>query len=707
VSQDAQGYLEVSTRAGKASFRESLKTPTASSDESAQDLSRGLKRSIEYRSDIDGLRAIAVLLVLIFHAGISFFPSGFIGVDIFFVISGFLTTSIILKSMEKGSFTFSGFYTRRIWRLQPAVITLLVVTLVVATLFYLPEDFVNFLKSEKSAAQFTSNQYFAKETTGYATPDSASLLLLHTWSLAIEWQWYLVLPLGIWLLNRYFSRTGLRVVVLCLTLGAIALTLYLSNNTPDKSYYYFSARIFELLIGSCAVLFSSTKSRLNSIASSILGLLSLAVIFYCATRENILLGFPDYHAVLVCLATATLLYHGVGETSNTSKILSFPPLVFIGTISYSLYLWHWPILATLSYMGISLSPEWKVAYFASTFAIAYLSYVLIENRFRKPKVGLIKTLVFLLIIPAVCMSMLYSSSKKNDGWPDRFGTGSTSVLSRLKASEAPNREYCLDGVSDGSDSRCVMGAPQSATQSLLIGDSFSNQYWGFVDTLAKDANTSVLAQAFPACLTLPKVYLYNWWKYKGTIYEKCHDAAKDYYDLIAKKHYQYVMLGLIWESYLGDSVVTKLDDHRSTELSHQRFEVAIREALDIIKQSGATPVFLKAPFAMPVGVNDCLYRIVKTRGLVGSSEDISKCNSAAWTAYEDPWLTKVFSDLKSEYPNLIIIDPKNVQCKDGACLTAIDGLPVYRDIGHLTDYASYKFGETYLQKYGNPLIQAK
>jgi len=703
VPQEPQGNREVLKYADRM---QNSHSSSAHFGESAQDLIGAGKRSIEYRPDIDGVRAIAVLLVLIYHAGFSFLPSGFIGVDIFFVISGFLTTSIILRAMEKGSFTFSGFYKRRIWRLQPAVIALMLATMVVAAAVYLPDDFTSYLRSNRYVLQFTSNKYFAKETTGYAGPDAASLLMLHMWSLAIEWQWYLILPLGLWLLNRYLSPTKLTAVVLCLTLGSMVLALYLSDKDPQKSYFYFSARIFELLIGSCAMLLGSKQVRLNAVASSVIGIVSLAVIAYCATRSNILHGFPDYHAILVCLATAALLYSGAGE-SLSSKLLAFPPLVFVGTISYSLYLWHWPILATLSYLGISLTLEWKVAYFAATFVFAFLSYVLIENKFRTSKAGLIKTLLILLLVPLVCMLGLYYASKKHFGWPERFGTGPATVLSKFKA-EASNRTHCLHGgVHDGSDPRCVFGASQAQPQALLIGDSFSNQLWGFVDTLAKDANISVLAQASPSCLTLPKIYLYNWGDGKGLSTE-CHEATKQYYDLIAKNQYKYVMLGLMWEAYAGQGIiVTKLDDPRSVELSRQRFDVAIRDALDVIKQSGATPIFLKAPFIMPVSVNDCLYRDVKLHGLTDNAEEVRKCSSAPWTPNEDPRLTKLFSDLKSEYPNLIIIDPKKVQCTDSACMTAIEGVPVYRDVGHITDYASYKFGETYLQKYGNPMLLSK
>lgn len=658
--------------------------------------------SIEYRADVDGLRAIAVLLVLIFHGGLALFPSGFIGVDIFFVISGYLTTSIIMKSLDNGTFTFSGFYTRRIWRLQPAVIALLVATLIVATLLYLPDDYIDFLKSEKYTSLIISNQYFSKATTGYATPDAANMPLLHTWSLAIEWQWYLVLPLGIWLLNRYVAKKAFKVVVLGLTMAAMVLALYLSHILPEKNYYFFTARIFELMIGSCAFIFSTDKFRLNCLSATLVSVLSLATIFYCATLDNILSGFPGYHAVAVCLATAALLFRGVGDASVTSKVLAFKPLVFIGTLSYSLYLWHWPILAVMSYLGISLNPMIKVVYFVSTFVLAYISFVLIENKFRKPRAGFTKTLVLLMILPAISLSLLHSYSRNDEGWPSRFGNDSSDLLTGLKASVPANREGCL-GVSDGADPRCIMGASQAAPQVFLMGDSYSNHYWGFVETLAKDANLSVLAQGYSACLALPKIYLYNWYKYKNALYEKCHNAAQRYYDLISRSQFKYVILGQYWEAYLTDAVVTKLDDPRSLELSHQRLSVAIREALDIIVISGAIPVFLKNTLPMPPGINECLFKQVKLRGFMGSAEQSSQCGSVRWSGVEDLVLVKLFSDLQAEYPSLIIIDPKGVQCKDGTCMTVVDGLPVYRDIGHITDYASYRFGEMYLRRFSNPL----
>lgn len=663
----------------------------------------GRHPSIAYRADIDGLRAIAVLLVLIFHGGLSLFPSGFIGVDIFFVISGYLTTSIILKSIESGSFSFSGFYARRIWRLQPAMIALMLATLMLAALFYLPQDFIQYLKSARYTSLLISNQYFERSTTAYAADDTSSLLLLHTWSLAIEWQWYLVLPLGMWLLCRYCTKPVFKVAVLGLTLSSAVLSLYLSSKFPDKSYFFFSARIFELLIGSCAVIFSADTFKLRSVWTNILGVASLVALFYCATREHILLGFPDYHAVMVCLATALLLWRSGAEGSITAKLLSFRPLVYIGTLSYSLYLWHWPVLATTSYLGLKSGTALTAAYFVSTFALGALSYVAIERKFRKPKLGFKMTLGLLMVLPAIALSALYSLSVSKGGWPQRFGSEMSEVFDTLKATTPPTREECLGGTSDGSDKRCIFGAPQPDVQAFLMGDSFSNQYWGFVDTLAKDANISVLAQSYSACLALPGIYLYDWGKSKGTISKKCHDNVANYYELIKKNHYKFVLIGQIWDSYASAEIVTKPDDPRSPALSHQRFEWAIRQALNIIKESGAAPIFIKGMYPMPPGVNECLLQRYILRGEMGSIERSESCKRVARVDVEDPWISSVFARLQVEYPNLLLIDPKDIQCDSDTCETTVNGIPLYRDIGHMTDYASYTFGETYLSKFGNPL----
>jgi len=651
-----------------------------------------------YRQDIDGLRAVAVLFVLMFHGGLSVFPSGFIGVDMFFVISGFLITSIIITSLKKQSFSLSDFYVRRLWRLQPALITVVIFTLVLATIFYLPADFIDYISSAKYTTLFTSNQYFARSTTGYAAPDTANLLLLHTWSLSIEWQWYLLLPAGILLLNRYLSDKKVKIATVAVTISMLGLSLYLSDKYPNKSYYFLSSRIFEFMIGSCLVVFNCERFELKKGVASALGILSLLAITYCATRTNIVLGYPDYHAVIVSIASALLILVGATTNGIASRILSLSPLVFIGSISYSLYLWHWPIFATGRYLGLTESVIFKVSCYAVTFIAAYFSYILIEKPCRKIRWKLTKSLSILVIIPAVFFLVLYPISEKYKGFDIRFGSEYARIESTLQKYASPYRESCLNGNTDGTDKNCIVGDISANKRALLIGDSNSNHFWSFFDVLAKDAHMSVTVQGTSSCLTLPDIYQFDWWYFKNTAYQECHDNTEKYYDNIKKGKFDYVIIGEVWMNYAGNNIINRIGDKRSVDLSQERIEVAMRKALDIIVKSGARPVIIKTIYPMPQNYMNCFYQHIKTRKDYISNS----CNPTLWAGDNNEWFTQLFNKMKKDYRSLIVIDPKDVQCSGKTCKTDIDGVPVYRDVGHFTDYASYKFGKEYLIQSGNP-----
>ncbi|QHM70731.1 acyltransferase family protein [Mixta intestinalis] len=653
---------------------------------------------MRYRSDIDGLRAVAVLFVLMFHGGLSVFPSGFIGVDIFFVISGFLITSIISTSLKNQSFSLSEFYVRRLWRLQPALITVVIFTLVLTTIFYLPTDFIDYIRSAKYTTLFTSNQYFARSTTGYAAPDTANLLLLHTWSLSIEWQWYLLLPAGVLLLNRYFSDKTLKIATVAITIGMLGLSLYLSDKYPNKSYYFLSPRIFEFMIGSCLVVLNHERLKLTQSIASVLGVLSLATIIYCATRTNIVLGYPDYHAVIVSIASALLILVGTSTNGIASRILSLSPLVFIGSISYSLYLWHWPIFATGRYLGLTENTIFKISCYAVTFIAAYLSYIFIEKPCRKIRWTLTKSLSILALVPAGFFLVLYPVSEKYKGFNIRFGSEYARIESTLQKYASPYRESCLNGNTDGTDKNCIVGDISSNKRALLIGDSNSNHFWSFFDVLAKDAHMSVTVQGTSSCLTLPGIYQFDWWYFKNTVYQECHDNTERYYDNIKKGKFDYVIIGEVWMNYAGNNIINRIGDKRSVDLSRERIEVAMRKALDIIVKSGARPVIIKTIYTMPPNYMNCFYQHIKTRKDYISNS----CNPTLWGGDNNEWFTQIFNKMKKDYPSLIVIDPKDVQCSGKTCKTDIDGVPVYRDVGHFTDYASYKFGEEYLIQSGNP-----
>lgn len=653
---------------------------------------------MRYRSDIDGLRAVAVLFVLIFHGGLNLFPSGFIGVDIFFVISGFLITSIISTSLKNQSFSLSDFYVRRLWRLQPALITVVIFTLVLATIFYLPTDFIDYIRSAKYTALFISNQYFARSTTGYAAPDTANLLLLHTWSLSIEWQWYLLLPAGILLLNRHLSDKTVKIVTIAVTISMLGLSLYLSDKYPNKSYYFLSSRIFEFMIGSCLVVLNHERLKLTQNIASALGVLSLLAIIYCATRTNIVLGYPDYHAVIVSIASALLILVGTSANGIASRILSLSPLVFIGSISYSLYLWHWPIFATGRYLALTENTIFRISCYVATFIAAYLSYIFIEKPCRKIRWKLTKSLSVLALIPVVSFLVLYPISEKYKGINIRFGSEYARIESTLQKYASPYRESCLNGNNNGIDKNCIVGDVSANKRALLIGDSNSNHFLSFFDVLAKDTHMSVTVQGTSSCLTLPGIYQFDWWYFKDTIYQECHDNTEKYYDNIKQSKFDYVIIGEMWMNYAGNNIINNIGNKRSVDLSRERIEVAMRNALDIIVKSGARPVIIKTIYPMPQNYMNCFYQHIKTR----KDYTPNSCNPNPWVGDNNEWFTQLFNKLKNYSPSLIVIDPKDVQCSGNTCKTDIHGIPVYRDVGHLTDYASSVFGQEYLRTVGNP-----
>lgn len=654
---------------------------------------------MKYRPDIDGLRAIAVLLVLTFHAGFSQISSGFIGVDIFFVISGYLITSIIAGQYAAGAFSFKAFYVRRLMRLQPAILAVTLFSLVLATIFYLPDDYLRYLKSVKYLNLMTANQFFERTTTAYAGPDTEYLLLLHTWSLAIEWQWYLVLPFMLWAILRWLPQHLHGVLLLGLTFGSVCLAMWLSKDYPDKSYYFFVSRAFEFLIGGCVARLAET-TYLHARFATAAGVVSLVVIGYCATRKEILLGFPDYHAVAVCLATAMLLHVGRSNGNLVTQLLALRPLVFIGGLSYSLYLWHWPIFAVTRYLGMSQSTAFSFFYLVAAFGLSYLSFHLVEQPCRRLTPALGRALMALVLLPIVLSSALYSFANTREGFPARFGKPFLDMQAKLHSAELPGRKRCIDQDGVGADLACLVGVEKAEPDALLIGDSFSNHYMGFFDVLGKNADLSIRAQGTSSCLALPGIYLFDWWRYKNDVYQRCHDNTASYYQHITKSHYRYVIIGQIWENYIGDHVINSPGDERSLELGRMRLEKALRSALDLIENSGARPVLVAASSNMPANYEDCFFGHYKWRTELSPDACISTPSNDA----NETWLLALFGRLAEEHPRLLVIDPKQVQCVEGSCSASIDDVPVYRDVGHLTDYASRKFGQKYLKQWGNPLV---
>ncbi|PCJ18107.1 MAG: hypothetical protein COA96_17180 [SAR86 cluster bacterium] len=342
-----------------------------------------MSEALKYRQEIDGLRAIAVIPVIFFHAGISGFSGGYIGVDVFFVISGFLITQLLIVEIKSEEFSFQRFYERRARRLLPALFLVLLFSIICSWLLLTPESLVSFSKSLLSVLAFSSNFFFWSES-GYFDTASELKPLLHTWSLAVEEQFYLVFPFFCLFLAKITYVRGFFVLCAIVVLSLIASEI-LVRLIPSAAFFLAPTRIWELLFGSvCFYLGVLLKNRASRPVSEFLGVLGLGLIFFSVISFNQDTPVPGLIAFIPVLGAGLVLIF-CHRTSLTGRFLCIRCVSFIGLISYSAYLWHQPILSFYRQFSGHLDLTYLEAFLciALTFFLAIFSWSFIEKPFRK------------------------------------------------------------------------------------------------------------------------------------------------------------------------------------------------------------------------------------------------------------------------------------------------------------------------------------
>lgn len=376
-------------------------------------------RMLSYRKDIDGLRAVAVLSVLLYHYHIPGFAGGFIGVDIFFAISGYLIGSIILSGLQQNSFSFAEFYERRIRRILPALYTLIIACLLFSLLTMDSSFLKGMAKTAGSTILFISNIFFYKTTGGYFTLQSGEEIFTHTWSLSLEEQFYFIFPPLIFLVNKY-ARKYILHFILAIFLLSLATSIFMSQRHSVFSFFLPPARVWEFAAGILiAKTASHNTSRIFKEGFYVAGIL-LLVAGLIKTNESSV--FPGYIALLPVAGACCILYSGKSSLPATSKILSWQPLVFIGKISYSLYLWHWPVKLFSEYIFPDPLPiRDSLILFTFTFILSFLSWKFIEQPFRKKnEPAQRKKLFFGTAIITLCILALCLLINISHGFPARL-----------------------------------------------------------------------------------------------------------------------------------------------------------------------------------------------------------------------------------------------------------------------------------------------
>jgi peptidoglycan/LPS O-acetylase OafA/YrhL len=362
-----------------------------------------------YRPDVDGLRAVAVLLVVLFHAGLGC-PGGFVGVDVFFVISGYLITGLILRQQRAGTFRLADFWGRRIRRIVPAACVVVFCTLLAGSLLLFPIDIDELAWSAMAQQLMLSNVFFWRYTAYFAGPADLKPLL-HTWSLAVEEQFYLAYPFLLVLLGRWRPR-AVAGLLGAAALASLALSEWGSHVHPSATFYLLPTRAWELLLGGL-LCFVPALAPGRRVLAECLGLAGLVLIVGAALRLDTSTRFPGLAALPPCLGAALIIYASAGQPGMVGRLLSWRPVVLLGLMSYSLYLWHWPLFAFARYLlGEQLPIRATAAIIGGSLALAWLSWRFVETPFRRslawasPRpvlIGLVATMPALLICALVAV----------------------------------------------------------------------------------------------------------------------------------------------------------------------------------------------------------------------------------------------------------------------------------------------------------------
>jgi len=440
-----------------------------------------LEKRSSYRADIDGLRAIAVLSVVAFHYWGQYFRGGYIGVDIFFVISGYLLSQIIVSELKEGRFSLSRFYERRIRRIFPALFALLIVCTACSCYFLLPGDLVSYSQSMTAASVSASNIYFWQHTS-YFFGAGADKPLLHTWSLAVEEQFYVFFPLFMLLVHRYFAR-HLRTVVTLTAAAFLAWSIIEVRIDQAAAFYLPFSRAWELLFGAMLTLrvFPVPRSRAWRECLAVLGCMGIGAAILAFSDST---RFPGENSILPCAAAGAIILAGQDGSPVTNRILSWKPLVFIGLISYSLYLWHWPLLVFFNELVVFPKPihGLRTLLAVSSIAIAALSWRFVETPFRTGPHRPGKRAIYVFGAICVCAfttcGLLLSNSS---GLPGRFSASEISIARYVEYKRSFPEDFrklfrpgCfvdpIEGLKGFDAAKCV-DRDTARKQVLVFGDS--------------------------------------------------------------------------------------------------------------------------------------------------------------------------------------------------------------------------------------------
>ena len=659
---------------------------------------------MRYRPEVDGLRAIAVLSIIFYHAKIilfdkDLFKGGYLGVDIFFVISGYLITRIILSEIvSKGTFSFKYFYERRARRILPMLFFVIFVSIPFAWKKLLPLDFEEYAGSLISSILFFSNFFFYQTTTVYGADSSLLKPFLHTWSLGIEEQFYFFFPIFVLILMKFYKKYFLTILFLF-----FLLSLQFSNSmelrNPDLNFYLPISRFWELAAGSIlAYREIYFKPFSENIGKQTLPTLGLFLIFY-----SIFIVFdantphPSFHTLYLIIGVCLIITFS-SKDELIGKILGAKPLVLVGLISYSLYLWHYPIFAFSRLGGNQLDNLEKIFLILLTFFLSTLSFLFVEKPFRKK----ISTRLFVIIISASAFIFVLLSSYiiKSGGVISelRFGFN-PSLISSAQPTYLIGDDSCNDqyAIYEGGSKFCSLGNnDKKDIDFILLGDSHAMSSEHLLNDISIQYNKKGLFGGNSGCLPLIGIYSFRGNPHPTNWSKKCYNFNQNGYELAKKNKIKYVILIARWDYYVDGSDKGELNNITDTSLeigdvTHARriYKEAIKNTLNLYSNIGTKVIVMLQVPHQNIDINPFLENLFNIESNSERKEMINKLVNNGINLDEHFSRQAIASSTWKKFSNeiygeneLYLIDPSEEFCNKLNCPIISENYSFYTDRDH-------------------------
>ncbi len=637
-----------------------------------------------FRHDINGLRAWAVVAVVLYHFGVPGFAGGFVGVDVFFVISGFLMTGIIISGLERGDFSLWGFYLARARRIIPALLVLCA-SLLILGWFWLPNADYKMLASHVcTAVAFVSNLKFWREA-GYFDAASHEKWLLHTWSLSVEWQFYILLPLGCLLLWHWFGKRGVKLALITAGLLSLGLSVYASSRWPGAAFYLLPTRAWEMLAGGL-VWWATRQHAMSRQWARLAEVVGFALIIWAIVTFDSAMQWPGYLALVPVVGAMLVL----AANRQRSWLTANPLARQLGASSYSIYLWHWPLVVLLTYAGEQANLQWIALGVLGAVLFGELSLRWVENPTRKglSKAGLWGQSCQLVVVTGavgLAAVLVFTGFKISSPILIKRLAPEINLIADESSNKNPRQAFCHLSKNTGIDSPlCEFGAGE--VKVVVVGDSHAN---AIVTALPAAVDGMALELTYSGCGTVLGIKrkpvngaIYQCGDFADKAISKINGSLKNLNVVIVNRSSTALMgSNEAGESYGIPTVYFDQPYDKANDQLNSQYGSALIKTMCAI--DNPSRVYLMRPIPeMGIDVPKTMARALmfgKPAPQISISlEEYHARHKVVWAA----------QDAAAAQCGVKILDPLPYLCHDDRCWGSKDGRPIYYDDDHLSEYGN-------------------